>query len=241
MRYAILVLFLLFPTVTTAQEFEKGPNIDQDRQDESADGFKITKSGEKKPLKYNITMEELRRVIAKRNGRHPFKEKKHPFVGIIGPRADLSDAALSGANLHDVSLTRANLTNAKLVGCNLHSADFTQANLQGAILSGATLFYADLSGANISGAILKKIEYRYDHAYRMERLSPNFGLKSLGPISWKTLNEVIQMPKDKHGKSSTTWDGAWYYEDDPPILPRDFPEELKNKMKVVKRKEKNKE
>ena len=75
----------------------------------------------------------------------------------------------------------------------------------------------------------------------MERLSPNFGLKSLGPISWKTINEVIQIPKDKHGKSSTTWDGAWYYENEPPIFSKDFPEEIKKKFLVRKRKENDKE
>ena len=159
MRYAILVLFVLFPIVAEAQK-----NVDKERDDEFATGFKITKSGSKGPLKYNYS-----------GVKGP---KNYPFTGKIGPRVDLSNAELSGSNLRWVSLTRANLTNANLVGCNLEGADLTQANLQGAILSGANLSNADLSGVNISGAILKDINYRADNREKIELVRVNLAKKT---------------------------------------------------------------
>lgn len=221
MRYAILVLFLLFSTGTAAQEKS------QSAANKKASAFKITTDGKKVFICYAGT------------------DRNHPYVGIVGPRADLSNAELHGAHLGMVSLIRANLINANLVGCDLKDADFTQANLESAILTGADLSNADLSGANISNAVLKKIKYRADNLVEINdaesyiasyKRPSKLGLPdSIEKL--KKLKEEVQELKDEHGKDTITWDGAWYYKDAPPILPKDFSDELKNKLKVVKRKE----
>ncbi len=88
---------------------------------------------------------------------------------LVGPRADLNDAALSGA-----SLTGADLAFATLAGADLSNADLTGADLsdnvvyegqysgdglQGANLSGANLTNADLSGVNLSGANVMSADF----------------------------------------------------------------------------------
>ncbi len=67
-------------------------------------------------------------------------------------RADLSNANLSDAFLHRINLSGANLSGANLFRANLLEADLSQANLQGANLIGADLSGADLRGANLRGA-----------------------------------------------------------------------------------------
>ena len=61
---------------------------------------------------------------------------------LVGPSANLTNAAF-----HSATLTGANLTNA-----NLTSADLTMANLTGSSLTGATLSGAGLAGATLTGA-----------------------------------------------------------------------------------------
>jgi hypothetical protein len=73
--------------------------------------------------------------------------------------ADLSDADLSGVDLHSADLSDADLSGANLGGADLHSADLSGANLRGADLrradlSGANLRCADLSRANLGDADL---------------------------------------------------------------------------------------
>ena len=65
----------------------------------------------------------------------------------VRPRADLSDAYLSGADL-----SGADLSDAVLRGANLSGADLSGAVLRGAYLSDAYLSGADLSGAYLSDA-----------------------------------------------------------------------------------------
>ena len=66
-----------------------------------------------------------------------------------GERADLRDANLRGANLHN-----ANLRDANLRGANLHNANLHNANLRGANLRNANLCDADLHNANLRNANL---------------------------------------------------------------------------------------
>ena len=65
--------------------------------------------------------------------------------------ADLSEAKLTGANLHRAYLRRANLS-----GSNLHGADLSGANLAGANLTSADLTKANLAGALLLNAQLEK-------------------------------------------------------------------------------------
>ena len=99
---------------------------------------------------------------------------------LIGPTANLTDAALSGANLSGVALTGATLTGAtlnnvssggitgtpaslpapwKLVNGYLigPAANLTGANLTGANLTSATLTGATITGANLQGSTLTKV------------------------------------------------------------------------------------
>jgi uncharacterized protein YjbI with pentapeptide repeats len=80
---------------------------------------------------------------------------------VVGARADLSGADLSGAYLSGADLSGANLSGAYLSGADLSraylsGADLSRAYLSGANLSGANLSGADLSGANLSGADLSR-------------------------------------------------------------------------------------
>jgi uncharacterized protein YjbI with pentapeptide repeats len=75
------------------------------------------------------------------------------------PRADLSEAQLSGAQLQKANLSGAQLDGANLSGAQLEKANLSEARLDGANLSGADLIWADLSGAwladvDLSGAQL---------------------------------------------------------------------------------------
>ena len=73
---------------------------------------------------------------------------------------NLTDADLSGANLHYARFDYANLSDADLSGAYLDGANLSNANLSGANLSGADLngaiFYdVDFTGANLTGASLE--------------------------------------------------------------------------------------
>jgi WD40 repeat protein len=73
---------------------------------------------------------------------------------------DLNDANLSGADLSGAvlpkAMRRANLRDAKLVGARLHQADLTDANLSRADLRQARLVGATLTGANLQDAKLDR-------------------------------------------------------------------------------------
>jgi Pentapeptide repeats (8 copies) len=66
--------------------------------------------------------------------------------------AKLSGADLSDANLSNATLILADLHNANLAGAYLNGADLSLANLRNANLAGAHLDGTDLSGADLSGA-----------------------------------------------------------------------------------------
>lgn len=67
---------------------------------------------------------------------------------------DLSEAALTNANLMGADLERANLKGAALTNANLGGADLEKANLGTANLSEANLSGAELEKANLMGANL---------------------------------------------------------------------------------------
>lgn len=80
--------------------------------------------------------------------------------------AKLSDANLTGANLHIsvlnyADLERANLTNANLDYADLQHAGLSNADLRGANLTGADLSYADLARTDLRGANLTKARLNY--------------------------------------------------------------------------------
>ncbi|HEX2529808.1 MAG TPA: pentapeptide repeat-containing protein [Geminicoccus sp.] len=68
-------------------------------------------------------------------------------------RANLCNANLSGADLHETNLRDAELQGADLTRANLQRAELWGANLQGAILA-----YVELQGADLSGANLQRAE-----------------------------------------------------------------------------------
>lgn len=71
---------------------------------------------------------------------------------LVGPGADLLDAALSGAGLAGADLAGADMADAILSNANLTGAGLAAANLSYADASGANLTRADLKGATVSGA-----------------------------------------------------------------------------------------
>jgi len=84
---------------------------------------------------------------------------KETLLEAVKAKADLRDANLRGANLHDADLRGAdlrgaNLRVANLYGADLRGADLRDANLHGADLHGANLRVANLYGANLHGANL---------------------------------------------------------------------------------------
>ena len=75
-----------------------------------------------------------------------------PFT--VCPRANLSGADLSLANLTAADLSGADLSSADLGFANLSGADLPGTDLRGANLSRANLFKADLRAADVTGANL---------------------------------------------------------------------------------------
>ena len=72
---------------------------------------------------------------------------------LIGPRADLKNSILTGADLSGALLTRANLENSILTGADLSGALLTRANLENSILTGADLSGALLEEAELLGIV----------------------------------------------------------------------------------------
>jgi uncharacterized protein YjbI with pentapeptide repeats len=80
---------------------------------------------------------------------------------LVGPKANLANANLSGqplsnldlsgADLSNANLASSNLTNAKLVGAKLNNANLTWADLSNTDFTGADLTGVDLSAAYVSG------------------------------------------------------------------------------------------
>ena len=73
----------------------------------------------------------------------------------IEPGADLRDADLRGADLHDAKLQYAKLQGADLRDAKLQGAKLQCADLRDAKLQGAKLRDADLRGAKLRGAYLR--------------------------------------------------------------------------------------
>ncbi len=73
---------------------------------------------------------------------------------LIGPGADLENAALTGLDLHGDDLDGTDLAHAVLVSANLTSADLDHANLSNVQFEHATLTDATLSQANLTSALL---------------------------------------------------------------------------------------
>ena len=71
---------------------------------------------------------------------------------IVGPKVNLSNADLRGANLAGVSAWRANFTDARFDGANLSDINLIRANLTRANFTSARLTDASLNMANLSGA-----------------------------------------------------------------------------------------
>jgi len=70
--------------------------------------------------------------------------------GARGERAELKDAILQQADLHDANLERADLS-----GARMSVADLMRANLRGADLRGADLWMSDMKDALLDGADLR--------------------------------------------------------------------------------------
>jgi len=70
--------------------------------------------------------------------------------GDKGERANLRNAILQQADLHDADLQRADLN-----GARLSVSDLMRANLSGADLRGADLWMSDMKDANLEGADLR--------------------------------------------------------------------------------------
>jgi len=70
---------------------------------------------------------------------------------LVGPRADLGEAALAGADLSSADLAGAFLDGANLTGASLGSADLVGATLGTANLAKADLNNADLTSASLAG------------------------------------------------------------------------------------------
>jgi uncharacterized protein YjbI with pentapeptide repeats len=75
-------------------------------------------------------------------------------------RGNLSNADLSGLQLHRADLTGAYLQEANLQEANLSNADLHKAYLTGANLQGANLYRADLTGADLLGTNLQEADVR---------------------------------------------------------------------------------
>ena len=73
---------------------------------------------------------------------------------LIGPKANLSDAQLSGRNLTELNLSGADLSGADLSGSNLNEVNLQGANLQGANLGETSLAGTNFNGADLSQAIV---------------------------------------------------------------------------------------
>ena len=89
----------------------------------------------------------------------------HPKKKMVGGRANLKGADLSGYDLRGINLSGAtmigvNLANADMSGSNFTAADFTGANLKGANLANARLRRAVLKDADVSDANLTDVDFR---------------------------------------------------------------------------------
>ncbi len=95
---------------------------------------------------------------------------------LVGPAADLSGAALSGADLSGTTMTNADLSgadlstaiisdatlnNANLSGADLRRANLTRSSVNNANLSNAKLARADLRGSNLNGVDLTDADLAY--------------------------------------------------------------------------------
>ncbi|MFZ0323679.1 MAG: pentapeptide repeat-containing protein [Actinomycetes bacterium] len=79
---------------------------------------------------------------------------------LVGPAADLSGAALSGADLSGTTMTNADLSGADLSAAIISDATLDNANFSGADLRRANLTRSSVTGANLSGANLARADLR---------------------------------------------------------------------------------
>jgi hypothetical protein len=103
-------------------------------------------------------------------GERDFRGANLEQAGLTG--ADLHEANLSGANLRGADLSGAQLYRTNLSGADLRGADLTRANLFEANLRGADLREADLTGAqvhwaNLSSADLREADLTEANLYRI--------------------------------------------------------------------------
>ena len=102
-----------------------------------------------------------------------------------GKRAEVSGAALRGADLNGAILTYANLNGADLDGANLRGAD-----LRNAYLNGVNLRGADLNGAILHGVGLNRADLTGAH-FQLEFKSVGYfrnAIFSEAAIPWVILN-----------------------------------------------------
>jgi hypothetical protein len=109
-------------------------------------------------------------VIQYKLGERDFRGANLEQADLTG--ADLHEANLSGVNLRGADLSGAQLYRTDLSGADLRGADLTRANLFGANLRGADLREADLTGsrvhwANLSSADLREADLTEANLYRI--------------------------------------------------------------------------
>ena len=127
--------------------------------------------------------------------------------------ADLHDTTLSNANLDGADLSRANLSGANLSGADFYRAILEGANLSGANLSGAILNGADLNGADLSNANLDGADLSRADLSRANLSGANLrGAKLYGDVYGADLGKAKvteeQLKKAKSLKDTTMPDGS---------------------------------
>ncbi|MGB5975041.1 MAG: pentapeptide repeat-containing protein, partial [Nodosilinea sp.] len=103
-------------------------------------------------------------------------------------QADLSEANLSEADLVGTDLRQANLSNSRLRGADLSQANLAQANLTGANLEGVTLTGSNLAGANFAGAQFSLPERVSEDGFVATVAVPDAGSTLAGVDFSKALN-----------------------------------------------------
>ncbi|HEY2774465.1 MAG TPA: pentapeptide repeat-containing protein [Candidatus Binatia bacterium] len=78
---------------------------------------------------------------------------------LYGPRVDLYDGDLSGADLHNLHLSQAGLARTIMTGADLSGTDLSSAFLEDAVMTGANLTSVDLQSATLTGTVLDSVQW----------------------------------------------------------------------------------